>query len=424
AGEDGSVHVVRVHVNTSSSLPKYGKLQSIREHRCDQLGEYVTWMTHFNVDGSPALLYTTNLSAIVVLELRTMRVLRTFENPRNFGPITCACLDKKQSWFVVGTTSGVMTLWDLRFGLLLRSWTTFSASAGNRRSIYQIVSYPTKARSRYVVVAVETTGFNSPRSAQERLRGSVTLEVWDIEKATLEETFSTSEGPLDTGDASDTDSSIPPDPPLTPKEGHIVSTNAASAIADLVRNRRAREKSQETKPDILNTDIVVDPDAPAQTWMRPDVRALVALPDSNSLLQGSAGNKKELEAGKTGTDKSRGGLLLAGTESRRIQLWDLAKIEKSAVLSGLDTEQGPPQYRIHAPESIGVTAYTAIFPDSNLPPAPARGQTRSGLTAQHHQTVMKGHTDSITTLACIDTPFKGGIVSGDAAGAIKVFKME
>ncbi|KAG8768849.1 Serine/threonine-protein kinase [Ceratobasidium sp. 428] len=425
AGEDGSVHVVRVHVNASSSLPKYGKLQSIREHRCDQFGEYVTWMTHFNADGSPAILYTTNLSSIVVLELRTMRVLRTFENPRHFGPITCACLDKKQSWLVVGTTSGVMTLWDLRFGLLLRSWNTASsASTGDRRGIYQIVSYPTKTRSRYVVVAVETTGTKTPRSAQERVRGSVTLEVWDIEKATLEETFATAEGAIDTGDASDTDSSIRPDPPSAPKEGHIVSTNAASAIADLVRNRRAREKSQETKPDILNTDIVVDPDAPTQTWMRPDARALVALPDSNSLLQGSAGNKKELDAGKIGTDKGRGGLLLVGTESRHILLWDLARIEKSAVLSGLDTEQGPPQYQTHAPESSGAIAYIATFPDPNLPLAPGRGQTRSGLAAQHHQTVMKGHTDSITTLACIDTPFKGGIVSGDAAGAIKVFKME
>ncbi|KAG9127307.1 Serine/threonine-protein kinase [Ceratobasidium sp. 392] len=426
AGEDGSVHVVRVHVNASSSLPKYGKLQSIREHRCDQFGEYVTWMTHFNADGSPALLYTTNLSTIIVLELRTMRVLRTFENPRHFGSITCACLDKKQSWLVVGTTSGVMTLWDLRFGLLLRSWTTASASAGNQRSIHQIVSYPTKARGRYVVVAVETTGINSPQPAQERFRGSVTLEVWDIEKATLEETFATAEGPIDTGDASDTDSSIRPDPPLAPKEGHIVSTNAASAIAELVRSRRAREKSQETKPDVLNTDIVVDPDAPAQTWMRPDVRALLALPDSNSLLQGSTGNKKEFEAGKVGADKGRGGLLLVGTESRHVQLWDLARIEKSAVLSGLDTELGPPQYQIHAPEanSNSTTAYIATFPDPNLPPASGRGQTRSGLAAQHHQTVMKGHTDSITTLACIDTPFKGGIVSGDAAGAIKVFKME
>ncbi|QRV84883.1 phosphoinositide 3-kinase regulatory subunit 4 [Ceratobasidium sp. AG-Ba] len=422
AGQDGSLHVVRVHVNTSSSLPKYGKLQSIREHRCDQLGEYVTWMTHFNADGSPALLYTTNLSSIVVLELRTMRVLRTFDNPRHFGPITCACLDKKQSWLVVGTTSGVMTLWDLRFGLLLRSWTTSGASNGNRRSIHQIVSYPTKARSRCIIVAVETTGVNSPRTVQERLRGSITLEVWDIEKATLEETFAIAEGPLDTGDASDTDSSHPPDPPSVPKEGYVVSTNAASAIAELVRIRRARDKSQEINPDILSTDIVVDPDAPTQSWMRPDVRALLALADSNSLAQGSAGNKKELEGGKV--DKGRGGFLLVGTESRRVHFWDLSRVERSAVLSGLDAEQGPPQYKTCAPESNGVTAYTCTFPDPNLPPAPGRGQTRSTLTAQHHQTVMKTHTDMITTLACIDTPFKGGIVSGDAAGAIKVFKME
>ncbi|KAG8730115.1 hypothetical protein FRC10_003062 [Ceratobasidium sp. 414] len=66
---------------------------------------------------------------------------------------------------------------------------------------------------------------------------------------------------------------------------------------------------------------------------------------NGTFLQGSAGNKKELEA-KAGPDKGRGGLLLAGTESQCIQLWDLAKIEKSAVLSGLDTEQGPPQYRL------------------------------------------------------------------------------
>jgi phosphoinositide-3-kinase regulatory subunit 4 len=238
-----------------------------------------------------------------------------------------------------------MTLWDLRFGLLLRSWTTFSASTGTRRCIHHIVPYPSKMRSRYVAVAVETTGTNSPRSAQERLQGSVTLEVWDIEKATLEETFATAEGPLDTGDASDTDSSAPPDPPSVPKEGHTVSTNAASAIAELVRSQRAREKSQQKKSDILNTDIVVDPDAPAQTWMRPDVRALLALTDNSSLAQGSVGNKKELEAGKAGADKGRGGLLLVGTESRRIHLWDLARIERSVVLSGLDAEQGPPQYQ-------------------------------------------------------------------------------
>lgn len=48
AAEDGSLHVVRVHVNQSGSLPKYGKLQTIREYRVGSPGEYVTCMVHYN----------------------------------------------------------------------------------------------------------------------------------------------------------------------------------------------------------------------------------------------------------------------------------------------------------------------------------------------------------------------------------------
>ncbi|CAE6379670.1 unnamed protein product [Rhizoctonia solani] len=423
AGGDGSLHVVRVHVSASSSLPKYGKLQSVREHRCDQFGEYVTWMAYFNVDGSPALLYTTNLSSIVALDLRTMRVLRVLESPRHFGPITCACLDKRQSWLVTGTTSGVLTLWDLRFGLLLRSWTTSNAADGSRRGIHQIVSYPSKSRTRHVIVAVETTNTNAPRTASERLKGTVTLEVWDIEKATLEETFSIA----DTHDTSGQNSQ-PPEPCTPTKEGRSASTDAASAIAELIRSRRTREKAQERtkeEPDSLPADIVVDPDAPVHAWMRPDVRALLALPDNNSLAQASLGSRKELESSTTTIkDKTRGGMLLIGTEARRIHLWDLSKLEKSVVLSGLDAEQGPPFYHTHTPEPQGVVTHTVTFPHPSAAPAQNRGQSRSTLTAQHHQTVMKGHTDAITALACVDLPFKGGIVSGDASGALKVFKME
>jgi phosphoinositide-3-kinase regulatory subunit 4 len=48
AAEDGSLHVVRVHVNQSGSLPKYGKLQATREHRVESPGEYITCMHHYN----------------------------------------------------------------------------------------------------------------------------------------------------------------------------------------------------------------------------------------------------------------------------------------------------------------------------------------------------------------------------------------
>ena len=48
AAEDGSVHVVRVHVNALGSLPKYGKLSVVREHRVESPREYVTCMSHYN----------------------------------------------------------------------------------------------------------------------------------------------------------------------------------------------------------------------------------------------------------------------------------------------------------------------------------------------------------------------------------------
>lgn len=48
AAEDGSLHVLRVHINQSSSLPKYTKLQIVREHRIDRPGEYIQCMFHYN----------------------------------------------------------------------------------------------------------------------------------------------------------------------------------------------------------------------------------------------------------------------------------------------------------------------------------------------------------------------------------------
>jgi phosphoinositide-3-kinase, regulatory subunit 4 len=48
AADDGSLHVVRVHVTQGGPLPKYNKLQVIREHHVDHVGEYITCMAHYN----------------------------------------------------------------------------------------------------------------------------------------------------------------------------------------------------------------------------------------------------------------------------------------------------------------------------------------------------------------------------------------
>ena len=55
---------------------------------------------------------------------------------------------------------------------------------------------------------------------------------------------------------------------------------------------------------------------------------------------------------------------------------------------------------------------------SNRPP-----QRMSLITNNQHY-LLKAHQDSITALVCIDSPFRGGIVSGDRAGVIKVLRIE
>ncbi|KAG1795617.1 uncharacterized protein HD556DRAFT_1471709 [Suillus plorans] len=155
AAEDGSLHVIRVHVNQSGSLPKYAKLQTIREYRVDSPGEYITCMIHYNSDVASNLVFATTHSVITILDLRTMRVLQHMQNPRHFGPITCMCLDRKRMWILVGTSMGVLSLWDRHFGLLMKSWQVGKSSSGKFARVNQCIIHPTKGKGTWVTVAIE-----------------------------------------------------------------------------------------------------------------------------------------------------------------------------------------------------------------------------------------------------------------------------
>ena len=42
----------------------------------------------------------------------------------------------------------------------------------------------------------------------------------------------------------------------------------------------------------------------------------------------------------------------------------------------------------------------------------------------NQQNLLKAHQDTVTALACIDSPFRGGIISGDRSGVVKVWRVE
>lgn len=54
----------------------------------------------------------------------------------------------------------------------------------------------------------------------------------------------------------------------------------------------------------------------------------------------------------------------------------------------------------------------------------SRAPQRISLITQNQQTLLKAHQDVITCLALLDSPFRGGLISGDRAGVLKVWRID
>ncbi|CAJ0749231.1 3875_t:CDS:10, partial [Entrophospora sp. SA101] len=170
ASDNGSIHIFRVECFTGSTPLKYGKAQIIRKTQLNgEVGEYAVAMEHYESGTDSILLYATSKGNICGLDLRTMEVVWTFTNPRSYGVITAMVLDKKFRWLLTGTSRGILTLWDLRFRIQLRSWTHPSKSR-----ISRLLIHPQAMTGRaWVVVSA----------------GKNEISIWDIEKIACKEAF-------------------------------------------------------------------------------------------------------------------------------------------------------------------------------------------------------------------------------------------
>ncbi|TFK53148.1 ARM repeat-containing protein [Heliocybe sulcata] len=402
AAEDGSLHVVRVHLSQSGSLPKYGKLQVIREHHVDHPGEYITCMNHFETDASSNLIYATTYSLARLIDLRTMRVLQTMQNPRHHGPISCMCLDQKRAWVVFGTTTGALSLWDLRFGILLKSWKVNAASGGKSSRVYHCTLHPTKGRGKWVMVAVE--------SSRPGAEDSVTLlvEVWDVEKSCLVEAYAVRSV------------SNPSTPATEPSRPHSTEAekNPAAAIAALVRSRQqdGNRRSGTATQAVARETFLTSPSH--------DIRSMVVGLDFGGP---SATHRSEIGTIPEGAGPARSGrgFMLTGSEDRRIRLWDLGRPDTTAVLSSADSEHDKPTYStVKSSDGVLVTHIETWVAPPNSGSHNNRPPQRMSLINHTQQNLLKAHQDTITSLACIDSPFRGGFVSGDRAGVIKVWRVD
>ncbi|KUI54795.1 Phosphoinositide 3-kinase regulatory subunit 4 [Cytospora mali] len=166
---DGSVHVVKVETAFASGTTRYGKLRLLREYQLPD-DEFAVWCEHFKQETNSVMVIATNRSRILGIDLRTMSLLYVLENPVHHGTPMCFCIDRKRNWLCLGTSHGVLDLWDLRFKMRLKGWGVPGKSA-----IYRLCIHPIKGRGKWVCVSGGTG------------QGEVT--VWDLEKTLCREIY-------------------------------------------------------------------------------------------------------------------------------------------------------------------------------------------------------------------------------------------
>lgn len=171
---DGTVHVVKVDTVRDNGVIRYGKLRTLREYQLPE-GEYAVWCEHFRQESNSVLVLATNRSRILGIDLRTMALMYVLENPVHHGQPTCFCVDKKRNWLCVGTSHGVVDLWDLRFKMRLKGW-----GIPGKSCIYRLCVHPAKGRGKWICVSGGT--------------GLGEVTVWDLEKTLCKEIYRTAGG--------------------------------------------------------------------------------------------------------------------------------------------------------------------------------------------------------------------------------------
>ena len=354
---DGSVHVLKVESMLNQHVWRYPRLRLLREYQLVD-GEYAVWCEHFKQENNSVLVLATNKSVILGIDLRTMTLLYKLENPVHHGTPTCFCIDRKRNWLCLGTSHGVLDLWDLRFKLRVKGW-----GVPGKGAIYRLCVHPTKGRGKWVCVAGGTG------------HGEVT--VWDLERTLCREIYrvgGNKEGPKGY-EAWDVDEDKPEG-----MLGRFATNIEPSATANADRGVRAM------LPGIGATD------------EQRDVRhAFIITGGSDKKLRFWDLTRIELS------------MVFSGLQPDEAKPTFTASHPTASMT--LNTERFPRQKEASTPQGVSSTG------SKSRTTRPTRSTV---ISLQQHQ-LLRSHLDAITDVALLESPYNM-TVSADRSGVVFVFQ--
>nr|XP_020662521.1 phosphoinositide 3-kinase regulatory subunit 4 [Pogona vitticeps] len=157
ASDNGAIQLLGIE---ASKLPKSPKIHPIQNRCLDQKDDgCVVDMHHFNSGAQSVLAYATVNGSLVGWDLRSSSNAWTLKHDLRLGLITSFAVDMHQCWLCIGTSSGTMACWDMRFQLPISSH-----SHPSRARIRRLLMHPLSQS--WVIAAVQ---------------GNNEVSMWDME---------------------------------------------------------------------------------------------------------------------------------------------------------------------------------------------------------------------------------------------------
>ncbi|KAI8827076.1 uncharacterized protein EV422DRAFT_549569 [Fimicolochytrium jonesii] len=148
AADDGGIHVCRVECITAGTTPRYAGFQLLRTIQL--VNDHAVLLDHYETETQSVLVYATYKGRICGFDLRTMTEVWAFTIPPHHGQITSFLIDKQRVYLVTGTHRGVLSIWDLRFGLKVKSF-----AHPSRKKVIKLAAWPGNPAGTTVAVAMQ-----------------------------------------------------------------------------------------------------------------------------------------------------------------------------------------------------------------------------------------------------------------------------
>lgn len=435
---DGSIHAVRTEIKPPEGneaarfsrpalvrdwqIPQDHKTNIPSEGSADEQEdqEHAVWMHHYREHNSHSvLLIATNKCRILMVDMKNMEIMRVMQNPLQHGTPTNFCVDRRHHWLMLGTSHGVLDLWDLRFKLRLRSFGVGGAGLGQR--IDSVLLHPTRGHGKWIVVSCGGE-----------------ISIWDIEKSTCREVIRPATFKLLKNRKTRNYEPWYPD--------DETSENMLKRLAaELEQGHNLLQPSQrddihaDTRPGVDPRDIMVQ----LEEKRAPGITSLLMFNDY--LINHTSPDTP-----------TRAPLMLTVGEDRTLRYWNPLRYDQSFIVSGPminvvgDENKIKPRYEASWPTSMSLSGLVQLIEEklsdpsqdtydggasakstprkkkdiirgNKTVPDTAKSKTpRNTIISIAQEQMLKTHTDDVTDVCLLRKPY-GCIVSVDRSGAVFVF---